>query len=40
MVCVGIPDGLTSHMLITIIMGPAFTISPDDCDDDDDDNDY
>lgn len=36
MVCVGILDGLTSQ---TIIMGPAFTISPDDCDDDDDDND-
>lgn len=30
----GMPEGLTSHMLISIIMGRAFTISPDDCDDD------
>lgn len=28
------PEGLVSHMLISMVMGRAFTISPDDCDDD------
>lgn len=36
---VGRPDGLTSSMLMTIIIGSACTISPDDCDDDYDDHD-